>query len=243
MPYKRKTLKRQKKSDLMGGKDQYFHFRRTDNHPEVHFDGKLKSVPCKGKTKKGASCKRHSVIGTPYCREHLRKILKLAIRKSDIPNAGNGLFAEEAGKLKLDANGSPHIVFHAGDIITEYDVQRINKAEVDKRYGVDDLATGPYVVRVPIYGTRTVKRGRRRVEEQYRTGWSYLDGGTERGVGSLANQAMVKADNNAELKNENGALEATKDIVQGQEIFVDYGDEFGFDGPYRYSTNFSKYHI
>ena len=99
------------------------------------------------------------------------------------------------------------------------------------------------MVRVPIYGTRTVKRGRRRVEEQYRTGWSYLDGGTERGVGSLANQAMVKADNNAELKNENGALEATKDIVQGQEIFVDYGDEFGFDGPYRYSTNFSKYHI
>lgn len=230
--------KHKTKKNLRGGKDQYFHFRRTDN-PQFRYDGKLKSVHCEATTKTGARCKRHSVIGTPYCREHLRKIRKVSIRQSTIPNSGNGLFADEPGKLQSRGD----IVFRRGDLITKYDGQKMTKAEVDERYGADDAVTGPYVVRVPIQGMRTVKRGKRRVQEPYRVGWSYLDGATERGVGNLANMAMNRRDNNAELKKEDASLEATKDIRQGDEIFVDYGDDYRFDGPERYSTNFSKYKI
>jgi hypothetical protein len=233
-----KTSKRRTKKNITGGKDQYFHFRRADD-PEFRYDGKLRSVQCKGHTIKGVRCKRHSVIGTPYCREHLRKIRKISIRKSTIPNSGNGLFADEPGKLQSRGD----IVFRKKDIITKYDGQRMTEEEVDDRYGDDDAVTGPYVVRVPIHGIRTRKRGNKRVQERYRIGWSYLDGATKRGVGNLANMAMRKSDNNAELKKENAALEATKDIRQGDEIFVDYGDDYRFDGPERYSTNFSKYKI
>jgi hypothetical protein len=230
--------KRKTRKNIRGGKDQYFHFRRADD-PEFRYDGKLKSVRCQGTTRKGLPCKRNSVIGTPYCREHLRKIRKVSIRRSTIPNSGNGLFADEPGKLQ--SNGD--IVFRRGDIITKYDGERMTKAEVDQRYGADDAVTGPYVVRVPVQGMRTAKRGRKRVQESYRTGWSYLDGATERGVGNLANMAMRNIDNNAKLDYEHADLVATRDILQGDEIFIDYGDEYRFDGPERYSTNFSKYHI
>ena len=150
-----KMRKQRTKKNIRGEKDQYFHFRRTDD-PHFRYDGKLKSVHCEATTKTGARCKRHSVIGTPYCRKHLRKIRKVSIRRSTIPNSGNGLFADEPGKLQ--SNGD--IVFHAGDKITKYDGQEMTKTEVDERYGADDAVTGPYVVRVPVQGMRTVKRGK-----------------------------------------------------------------------------------
>ena len=72
--------------------------------------------------------------------------------------------------------------------------------------------------------------------------------------------AMNKRDNNAVLDYEHADLVATKDILQGQEIFVDYGDDNRFDGPrdtrqilvnikyngyngYNYFLNFNKSHM
>ena len=214
---------RKTRKQLLGG-DKYFHFWRTDND-RYHFDEKLKSVPCKGRTLRNANCKRKVIIGTPYCKDHLRSVLKLSIRNSLIPNAGKGLFADERGAAPGD------IVFHAGDPITPYEGKRMSKLELNNLYGRDQNVTAPYAIE-------------REYSEQHRGSIRprsfILDGATDRGIANLANQAMNNPDNNAKLHEDTAALVAIKDILQGEEILTSYGQNYRFDGPGKYSTNQCK---
>ena len=224
----RRKIKRPRKTrkQLLGG-DQYFHFWRTDENT-YDFDAKLKSVQCKGKTVKNYNCKRKTVIGTPYCKDHLKKYLKLSIRRSTIPGeSGKGLFADEKGKQPGE------MVFPAGTTITKYDGEKMTKRQIDYRYGPDDDVTAPYAVERYAY---KMVRGRKTP-----SGSEYLDGATERGVANLANMAMNPEDNNAKLDQDTADLVATKDINQGDEIFADYGTNYLFDGPGKHSTNQYKY--
>ena len=220
----RRKIKRAKKTrnNLFGG-DKYFHFWRTDN--DRHFDEKLKSVQCRGRTLRNANCKRKVVIGTPYCKDHLRSVLKLSIRNSLIPNAGKGLFADQRGAALGD------IVFHEGDTITPYEGKRMSKNELNDLYGRDQRVTAPYAIEREY---REEHRGSIRPRS------FILDGATERGIANLANQAMNNADNNAKLHEDTAALVAIKDIAQGEEILANYGENYRFDGPGRYSTNQCK---
>lgn len=221
----RRKIKRPRKTrkQLLGG-DKYFHFWRTDNNRH-NFDAKLKSVRCKGVTVRGLPCKLNVIIGTPYCKAHLKSVLKLSIRDSLIQGAGKGLFADQKGA----APG--HIVFHAGDPITPYEGKRMSKNELNNLYGPDQRVTAPYAIE-------------REYNEEHRGSIRprtfILDGATERGIANLANQAMNNEDNNAKLHEDTAALVAIKDIAQGEEILTSYGQNYRFDGPGKYSTNQCK---
>ena len=182
-------------------------------------------IQCKGRTLKDANCRRKVIIGTPYCKDHLKSVLKLSIRESLIPNAGKGLFADQKGAAPGD------IVFHAGDLITPYEGKRMSKQELNNLYGPDQRVTAPYAIE-------------REYNEEHRGSIRprsfILDGATERGIANLANQAMNRADNNAKLQEDTAALVAIKDIAQGEEILTSYGQNYRFDGPGQYSTNQCK---
>ena len=218
-----KRPRRKTRKNFIGG-DKYFHFWRTDNN-RYHFDEKLKSVRCKGVTIRGLPCKLNVIIGTPYCKAHLKSVLKLSIRDSLIQGAGKGLFADQKGAAPGD------IVFHAGDRITPYEGKRMSKQELNNLYGRDQNVTAPYAIET---------KYNEDVRGTFRTRSYVLDGATERGIANLANQAMNLEDNNARLDEETVSLVAIKDIAQGEEILTSYGQNYRFDGPGKYSTNQCK---
>ena len=51
-------------------------------------------VRCKGETQKGTECKRRTCARKDYCWQHLKEYRKVAVKRSTIPNAGLGLYAE-----------------------------------------------------------------------------------------------------------------------------------------------------
>ena len=79
---------------------------------------------CAYKGKKGR-CKRETTITHPYCGKHTKKVLGLSVKKSSIPGAGYGLFAETTFKK------GEHIVQYTGEVLTT--------DQYDKRYGDDEL--------------------------------------------------------------------------------------------------------
>jgi hypothetical protein len=103
--------------------------------------------------------------------------------------------------------GPNEVIFRAGDAITPYGGQRVTQAVIDRRYG-------DYTAR---YGIKVSSR-------------VFENGACKRGVGTLANHADGDRAN-AEFVNDRGVskLYATKDIRNGQEILVNYGDEYLMD--------------
>ena len=94
---------------------------------------------CKAITDKGERCKNHTCRNVNYCWIHLRKIDGLAIKDSDIPNAGKGVFATRDFPLKQKDKGSkkPIAYYSAKEITHEPDpfsayVLQVNKREIKK---------------------------------------------------------------------------------------------------------------
>lgn len=194
---------------------KYFHFHTqkvTREDPElIQFDAPLQSVRCSFIKKNGQQCKKKCMIGTPMCRQHLLMKYRVTVKKSSVENAGLGLFAEITHPRK--------VVFKKNNIIVPYDGERIDKAELDRRYG--NNYTAPYALQV---------------SDQI-----YEDGALRRGVGTLVNHSAKKK--NAKLDKEDGVgfVRATKNINSGEEIFVDYGEDYNLaeDGVIS-STNGNK---
>ena len=178
---------------------------------DVHWESELESIQCIDRIKSGAQCKRRCVIGSPFCWVHLRSNHSLRIKASTIPNAGKGLFAD-APREEDNA-----VIFEKGEKIIGYYGEQINLAELNNRY---DQYTGPYAVGL--------------------TSQLFEDGASRRGVGSLANTKQRRNDNNATLSIDQRrklvSLKATKDIRNGQEIFLYYGSEYQMDDGSSYST-------
>lgn len=163
---------------------------------------------CTAELVNGRQCARTVCIGLPLCWQHLLSCRGYGrgLKIKDSPIAGKGLFAWS----KIGGND---VVFKGGDTIMVYEGERLTRAQLDQRYGKDDLA--PYAV------------GLNRED---------IDAACRRGAGSIANGAFTKQGANAKFDSrmEGGVrvvrLRATKNIKHGQEVLVLYGDKY-WDGP------------
>jgi hypothetical protein len=183
------------------------------------FTGRLQCSQCTATnaTAPHNRCRRHVCIGLPYCPTHLTTLLHLKIAPSTIPNSGKGLFA-------FDRTVGPNtVIFRPGDTICEYHGELITRAQADNRYGP---FTAPYAVSIT-----SPRDGRERAVE---------DAALVRGIGAMpnhfsgnmANAQLVPRYDRARRNNNNGGLgwftliAAVSHIRNGEEIFVDYGDEY-----------------
>jgi hypothetical protein len=183
----------------MSEQGYYFQFS-VDN--KTKFQCKVHCAECTAVKPDGAHCKRRVCIGSPYFYVHLMQIKHLRIKPSTLEGAGKGLFAMNR-KAANDA-----VLFKKGDTIINYDGEVIDDEELEERYGNN---TAPYALET---------------KED-----SNVDCACERGVGSSANSKPNH--NNARIsinrrKNE-AKLVATKNIKNGEEIFLSYGPSFRFD--------------
>lgn len=176
------------------------------------FECELESTRCTGTKANGQQCTKRSVIGVPFCWIHLLKDRHLRIKDSNIQGAGKGLFAIDKSRPVGE------ILFRKNDKITNYDGEILTREILTQRYGE---YTAPYGVEVN-YNHNI-----------------YEDGACKRGVGNLVNH-QSQAQTNAKLstnKNRNRIiLIATKNIRNGQEIFVNYGSDYAFNEGTRYYT-------
>jgi hypothetical protein len=180
-----------------------------DNH--LHFQKNLRGFRCIGRRRDGHQCGRTSVIGCPYCFQHLRSERHLRVRPSTIPNAGKGLFAEDP--LRADRE----IIFRVGDYIIDYTGESINENQLEERYGE---YTGPYAIEV---------RGR-----SNQRGGLFIDAAAERGVGSLINHRARSSANSVfvvDYRANRARLRAVRPIRNGDEIFVSYGNQYQMNEP------------
>lgn len=171
---------------------------------EVLFSYILNSTFCLGTSKTGNRCKRKCIIGFEYCPTHLESIKHLKIKTSTIPNAGLGLFCFDR---RLPDNS---VVFNRNDVITAYNGTKLNRAQLEARY---QEYTAPYALKV----------GQNH----------YIDPATKRGVGSLINHKELLNQTNSRFsvnfQAHTATVKATKAIRNGQEIFINYGDEYNLD--------------
>lgn len=182
-----------------GGK-LYFHFldQRDSNHP-IRFDQELPSFQCRAHNKQHLRCKRHVIIGLPYCFQHLQSISHLKIKDSTIPDAGKGLFCYYPGH--------DGVVFPKGKWIIPYNGDELTRSQLIQRYG--ETSTKPYVLQV--------------------SADRFLDAATYRSVASLINHdheehANCKFELNPQVKKI--WVRATKNIKDGDELTIDYSASY-----------------
>lgn len=165
---------------------------------EILFRCDLKNSQCSANKKDGSRCSKRCVIGYEYCYSHLLYNKHLRIKASTIPNAGKGLYA-------ISPYPNDDVIFRKGSTITEYKGELINAQQLEQRY---DGHNAPYGVQVDRN--------------------NFIDGAKFRTVGSLANNKPNH--NNAKLvinqRNKTARLEATKNIRNGDEIFLAYGQTY-----------------
>lgn len=154
----------------------------------------------------GHRCKNRVCIGYPMCWIHTKKEYGLRVKDSTVEGAGKGLFT---------LNGAEN-----GEWICPYVGDEISQECLDTRYP-DPEQTAPYAVQ----------------NEDFIYEESYVDSACVRGVGSMAN-GLFRRDgrpravslHNAEIEYRIDAkglwLKARKDIEEGGEILVHYGDEY-----------------
>jgi hypothetical protein len=107
------------------------------------------------------------------------------------------------------------VVFRAGDIIIEYDGEKVPNDDLDERYG--DY-TAPYGLK---------------------HGSNVEDGACRRGAGTLANHAprsRANARYSFSTRDKVFRLVATKNIRNNKEIFCFYGTDYHFNEPTSHKT-------
>ena len=152
-------------------------------------------------------------MGLPYCWVHRKFEQHLVVRQSSIPNAGLGVFyidtTKEANEVvfRPTPRGQsnrirPRICYYDGEVISEQTLLR--------RYGEN---TAPYAVRTRINNPR------------------YEDGAVRRSIGSLFNHKNNAGANCALSTNNQGKaiIVADKIIRNGEELFINYGNQYRFN--------------
>lgn len=137
-------------------------------------------------------------------------LLHLRVGPSNIPHAGNGLFAYSKTPDEL--------LFRAGNRICRYNGEVITRAALEERFQHEST---PYSIALPGGMAESAER--------------------HRGIGALANHSGNIRAANARLSvsiQRRGQIIATKNIRAGQEILVNYGDDYDFD--VQHSTNNKK---
>ena len=186
-----------------------YRFEFRDDNEDHLFSCILQQTQCIGHLQNNPvlrRCKRKSVIGTPLCFQHLESLKHLKIKPSLIPHGGKGLFAFNKSVL------GNAIIFKKGENIIEYQGEILSKLQLETRYG---NKTAPYGAQL--------KEG------------VYIDAAGNRGVGSLANAPNLVRQANAKLISvynttpQQIKVKAIRNILNGQEILIDYGKEYLFD--------------
>ena len=75
-------------------------------------------VRCGAQTKSGGQCRRTTCKYHKYCYQHAKSIHGLSIKKSRLPNSGNGLFAEKP--------------FKKGEVVAMYSSEETKDPENDE---------------------------------------------------------------------------------------------------------------
>lgn len=180
-----------------------------------NFTCNIECKQCKHRIEKknGTSvrCKMQVCIGLPYCWRHMRSLLHLKVARSQIPQAGNGVYA-------FHPDRNIRRVFKKGDAITTYDGSLIDKHEVDRRYSDSQEITAPYVFQI---GT---------------SGENYIDAACVRGIGGMFNFKPYTGRRNPnnvyakKVSNKNEVmLYASRDIHNGEELYLDYGRAYNVE--------------
>lgn len=180
-------------------------FRSTCPLGNVSVDAPLNCSQCEGTTRAGNPCSRNVCIGRGLCWQHTRSTYHVRIAPSSIPGAGKGLFCFVPG-------GGNQIVFRGNNLqsrwICPYGGEKVTSAQLDDRYGD---CTAPYGV-----GDRDSE-----------------DGALHRGIGSMANGQLLRAQCNAEYAMRTGANAGwwlrtipTRNIRNGAEIVCHYGTSY-----------------
>jgi hypothetical protein len=172
----------------------------------VLFSCDLKCQRCEGTTNAGRRCTRTTCIGTPLCWTHLLSENHLKVQRSTIAGAGKGLFA-----VHPRSSNPNTILFKRGEVIVEYDGELISVGELNRRYdepNADHVA--PYAY--------------------HQVGQLVLDAACKRSIGSLINHNVSRTRKNAmfdyDARRKKVYVVATKGIHNGDEIFLDYGEEY-----------------
>ena len=198
-----------------------YEYRSDEAGMSKKFKCNLQCYRCAAQTGRGAQCTRKVCIGLPYCAQHMRSMLSLEIRPSDIPGAGLGVFA-----IRRIAKASK-LVFHEGDEIAEYFGECLTTQEHSKRYGSEQYGLGVYSYDDDAGNT--------------------IDASCARSVASMINSHPNHHNCEAEiLTDEKGPggchiirIVATEDIKDGEELLLNYGERYfsGADQNIKYSTS------
>ena len=184
------------------------------------FTCRLKAIRCREpSTTTGKQCRRHTVIGTGFCWQHLLMNHHLYIGKSKIPQAGMGVFAA----------GMPgSVVFKKGDVVVYYRGDPMTPEELFHRY---NEFTAPYAV-----GSIKGKKLWNAQEKRFVTGdLPILDSACLRSVGAVVNhkpplQCNTKWSVAVEDDHQEVCLRAIKPIRANDEIYVNYGNAYKMKG-------------
>lgn len=195
-----------------------------DENNITKFGCPLQCIQCCGITVSGATCKKSTCKYVPFCPAHAKSIFNLQVKKTH-DGIGDGLFAVKSHKGTSDTS----ILFKDNDFICWYVGEAYGGAIGDLRYGVDGVA--PYTV------------------EDYDQ--IFYDAACFRGLGAYANAFIgrkrinangkeVPLTANAELVPSRKSvpfphIQATRNIKHGDEIIVDYGNQYDFEG-YEHAT-------
>ena len=194
---------------------KYFHFESKNNRDarnNVRFDGQLRTMRCEYILPSGHQCRRNCTIGLPYCFSHLPKEYQVEVKKSKIPNSGNGVFAIDKSK------GNNDIIFRTNDEIIPYYGENVTRQELDRRYGHNN--TAPYGI-------------------QKRNGFE--DGALSRGIGTLVNHKARGANEALKNSRGTIVIKALKNIKNNEELYTNYGNNYKFnERNVKYSTNSNK---
>lgn len=175
----------------------------------------LKCMQCSHISASKKQCKRRVCSILPYCWQHLQMDVGLKVAKSRIPVAGKGLFA-----MKL---------FKKGDIIAKYNGELVSEAVLDKRYG--DF-TAPYGMQI---GNKFVDSACQRYVAAY-ANHMFSNNKTilnppdpNRGPSDNRKRSYVgKVNIRVEELNGDAYFVATQNIYPGQEIYINYGNDYQF---------------
>ena len=179
------------------------------------FRAQVRTQQCKAivRTKNGQhECKNFCKLGLPYCTVHLGSIMHLKLAPSYLPEhdgpQSKGVFAYRKGRDK-------HPVFRKGEKICDYTGEVLTPNQMRERYGQQ---AGPYAVEAKSKAGKKV----------------FIDSAVKRNPASIAadqtrgQQGAPKPNAKFVMIPSKSQLEviATTDIYPGQEIYLNYGDQY-----------------
>ena len=219
----------------------------------VRFSDTVWNGQCSFNTSKGIRCCRHTVFGVGYCWQHLedKRHLRVGpslILKPKLDRSGNvvrdihqqiikepigqGVFADDPSKPR-DA-----VVFKKDHLVMLYEGEVTDHDEAMRRYRAH---TNPYSLQAShgVFNSKTNSYYSRRTQNA-----PIIDSSPLRGVGSIVNHKQYNQTNVYfkcdKVPNSNKwvyKIIARRDIRNGEELYVHYGDSYG-DFTNKYFTRF-----